>query len=75
VQRQSIIDCFRPASVSFDAAENVYKVSCTLHYGGGLLAATIIVMTDGKISFHDQSLLLSGIYFPDSPYIQARAGS
>ena len=73
VQRQSIIDHFRPPLVSFDPAANAYKVSGILHYGGSLLAAVIVVATDGKISFQEQSLLLSGIHFPDSPYTQAWA--
>jgi hypothetical protein len=70
-QRQSVIDSFRPASVAFDPTENAYKVSGTLHYGGSLLASMIVVATDGRISFQEQSLLLSGIHFPDSPYNHA----
>jgi hypothetical protein len=70
-QRQSIIDSFRPSSVSFNPAENAYKVSGTLHYGGSLLASVIVVATDGRISFQEQSLLLNGIHFPDSPYNHA----
>jgi hypothetical protein len=70
-QRQSIIDSFRPVSVSF--VDNAYKVSATLHYGGALLAATIVVATDGKISFEQQTMLLNGIHFPDTPYTQAWA--
>lgn len=72
-QRQSIIDSFKPVSVSFDPAENAYKISATLHYGGTLLAATISVAADGKISFQEQKLLLSGIHFPSSPYTEAWA--
>ena len=72
-QRQSIMESFKPTSVSFDAEENVYKVSGTLHYGGSLLAATVAVAPDGKISFREQNLLLSGIHFPDSPYTQTWA--
>lgn len=67
-QRQSIVDTYRPLSVSFDHAENVYKVRCEIHYGSSLLGTTIVVAADGKISFNDQSLLVPGIYFPDSPY-------
>jgi hypothetical protein len=70
-QRKGIIDNFRPVSVSFDPAESVYKVTGTLHYGGSLLGSTIAVATDGRISFHEQSLLMSGIHFPDSPYTRA----
>jgi len=70
-QQQSIVQSFKPLSVSFDPSLNAYKVKGTLHYGGGLLAATIVVAPDGKITFQEQSLLLSGIHFPDSPYTQA----
>ncbi len=70
-QQQSIIRSFRPLDVAADPAHNGYKVSGTLHYGGGLLAATIVIAGDGKLLFQDQSLLLSGIHFPDSPYTPA----
>jgi hypothetical protein len=72
-QRQSVIESFQEALVAYDAEANVYRVSGTLHYGGTLLAATIVVQPDGKISFEEQNLLLSGIHFPDSPYTQAWA--
>jgi hypothetical protein len=67
-QRQSIVDTFRPVSVSFDSAENTYKVRCGIHYGSALLGTTIVVASDGKISFTEQSVLVPGIHFPDSPY-------
>lgn len=70
-QRQSILHNFRAAEVRFDNTLNAYRVTGTLHYGGGLLAAAIIVMPDGKISFQEQTLLLTGVYFPHSPYTQA----
>jgi len=65
-QRQSIEQSFRPVQVSED--DGTLHVTGTLHYGGGILAATIVVQPDGKIAFEEQSLLLSGIHFPDSPY-------
>lgn len=71
-QQQSIMTSFKPLTVVADPVNNSYfKISGTLHYGGGLMAATIVVLPDGKISFEDQSLLLSGIHFPDNPYAQA----
>jgi hypothetical protein len=70
-QQQSIIRSFKPIAVSADHAHHTCRVSGTLHYGGGLLAATIVVSHDGKILFQDQSLLLTGIHFPDSPYTPA----
>lgn len=69
-QQQTVITSFRPLKVSNDTAVNVFRVSGTLYYGGGLLATTINVTPEGKLSFQEQSLLLSGIYFPYSPYSQ-----
>ena len=69
-QQQSVINTFKPLKVANDAAAGLYKVSGTIYYGGGLISATIAVQHDGKISFQDQNLLLSGIYFPYSPYAQ-----
>lgn len=69
-QQQTVITSFRPLKVSNDSAVNVFRVSGTLYYGGGLLATTINVTPEGKLSFQEQSLLLSGIYFPYSPYSQ-----
>ncbi len=70
-QKQSIIDTFKPVTVAFDPSFNAYRVGGTLHYGGVLMTSTIFVLPDGKISFQEQKLLLSGIHFPDSPYTQA----
>jgi hypothetical protein len=70
-QQQNIANVFKPLKISFDAAQGIYKVSGTIYYGGGLLAATIGVTHDGKLSFQEQSLLLSGIYFPQNPYSQS----
>jgi hypothetical protein len=69
-QQRSITSSFRPLRVEAGPEDMSFKVSGTLHYGGGLMAATIVVMNDGKIIFEDQSLLLSGIHFPDNPYTQ-----
>ena len=69
-QQESIISSFKPLSVTTDNSGN-FKVSGTLYYGGGLTATTVAVAPDGKISFQEQSLLLSGIYFPDSLYSPA----
>lgn len=69
-QQNSITSSFRPVTVEA-AADGAFNVSGTLHYGGGLIASTITVMPDGKIQFRNQSLLLSGIHFPDSPYTQS----
>lgn len=69
-QKQAVLGSFKPFSVLTDAARN-FKIRGTLYYGGGLIAATILMTPDGKMSFQEQSLLLSGINFPDSPYRQA----
>lgn len=66
-QQRSVIDSFRPLTVTADAVGN-FEVKGTLHYAGGLVMATIIITPAGKMSFQDQSLLLSGIHFPESPY-------
>jgi len=68
-QQQSIIGCFRALRIAADPMRNL-EVSATVYYGGSLVSATILVTSEGKISFHDQSLLLSGIHFPESPYAQ-----
>jgi hypothetical protein len=70
-QRESVYSGFKPLQVSQNAAANHFRVSGTLYYGGGLISSSITVLPDGKLSFHDQSLLLNGIYFPYSPYSQA----
>jgi hypothetical protein len=70
-QQQSVISSFKPLKIFSEPEQGMLKVTGTIYYGGGLIAATILVSSDGKISFQDQSLLLSGIYFPDSPYTQS----
>lgn len=69
-QQQSVISSFKPLKVTHDTAFNVHKVSGTIYYGGGLISATIVVSFDGKLDFQEQSLLLTGIHFPYSPYSQ-----
>jgi hypothetical protein len=66
-QRQSVVSQFKPLKVAHDSPQQAYRVNGTLYYGGGLLSATIVVAPDGKISFQDQSLLLSGISMPPHP--------
>jgi hypothetical protein len=70
-QRQAVIGMFRPLRVAPDHVQHSYKVSGTIYYGGGLIGATIHVSREGRLSFQDQSLLLSGIHFPPEPYSQA----
>lgn len=69
-QKQNMLSSFKPLNVTADTAQNL-KVSGTLYYGGGLISATIMIAPNGKMSFHDHALLLSGMHFPDSPYRQA----
>lgn len=69
-QRQSVNGSFKPLKVSYNSAFQVHKVSGTLYYGGGLISATIAVSSDGRLSFLEQALLLTGIHFPYSPYSQ-----
>jgi len=70
-QQQSVIDSFKPLKVSYDATQHVHLVSGTIYYGGGLISATIVVTPEGKLAFHEQNLLLTGIHFPYSPYSQS----
>lgn len=70
VQQRSVIGCFKPLTIVSDPVSRSYNVSGTIYYGGGLIASTIKVAHDGKLSFLDQSMLMSGIHFPQSPYRQ-----
>jgi hypothetical protein len=70
-QRKSVIDTFKPLRVSSNIVQHTYNVTGTIYYGGGLIAATIQITHEGKLSFLDQNLLLSGIHFPAEPYSQA----
>jgi hypothetical protein len=72
-QRLSITNNFKPIHVTPDVETHSFKVTGTLFYGGGLIVSTIHVTSDGKLSFHDQNLLLSGIHFPDSATYAAHA--
>lgn len=65
-QQQTLASCFQPLRITRDALGN-FEVPATLYYGGGLMRATILITPEGRISFHDQSLLLSGIHFPANP--------
>ncbi len=69
-QREAVDRSFRPLSVQQDGANNLFRVSGTLYYGGSLIAAVIQVFPDGQLAFQEQSLLLSGIHFPHNPYAQ-----
>jgi hypothetical protein len=69
-QRQSVVNSFKPFRVSSDSLKN-FEVNGTFHYGGGLITAMLVVTPEGKMSFQDQSLLLSGVYLPDNPYGQS----
>ena len=69
-QKQNIDRSFRMLEVIPDPANHCFIVNATLHYGGGLVAAEIVIMDDGKISFQDQNLLITGIHFPHSPHTQ-----
>lgn len=69
-QQQSVTSGFKPLQVTPDPESNSYKVTGTLYYGGGLIRAVIIVTRDGKLSFQEQHLLLTGLHFPHAPYTQ-----
>lgn len=65
-QQQAIQGGFKPLHAVHDPLKKHFKVTGTLYYGGGLIVATIVVLPDGKISFAEQKLLLTGVPFPDS---------
>lgn len=69
-QRQGFTGCFQPVRISTDST-GTFEVNATVYYGGGLIKAVVQVTPEGKISFHDQSLLLSGIHFPHNPHSQS----
>jgi hypothetical protein len=70
-QRQNVVSSFRPLRVWRDEVKDALKVSGTIYYGGSLLSTTISVGADGRLTFEDQGLLLSGIHFPPEPFSQA----
>ncbi len=70
-QKQTLISNFRPLDIIPDIDKGIFRVSGTLYYGGGLIASTIAAMTDGRLSFESQQLLMTGIHFPYSPYSQS----
>lgn len=69
-QLASIKGNFRQLTVTPEKAQGPFRTSGTLYYGGGLLAASIVTQADGRLSFENQQLLLTGIHFPYSPYSQ-----
>jgi hypothetical protein len=70
-QQSRILGTFKPLTVAADAERHGFVVTGTIYYGGGLLAATLFVTAEGKLSFLEQNMLLSGIHFPPSPYSQS----
>lgn len=72
-QQQSAFGSFKPLKATYDAAAHQYKITGTLYYGGSLIATQIVVTAEGRISFLEQNMLLSGIYFPHTPYGQSWA--
>jgi len=70
-QQQRLMSSVKPITVSTDSTQN-FRVRGTLYYGGELITSTVVVTPGGRITFQEQIPLLSGIYFPDSPYDQAR---
>lgn len=66
-QKRSIIENFKPLSVTPDLHPHHFRVSGTLYYDGSLIASAIVVSPEGKLHFAEQHLLLQGIYFPFSP--------
>lgn len=66
-QQDSVREHFQPLSVEDLPDSEEFKIHATLYYGGSLISAYIHVHKRGLISIKDQSLLLQGIHFPQSP--------
>lgn len=71
-QRTVASSFVRPLTVAKDSVGTL-RVRTTLFYGHELITATLMVQSDGKMSFQDQRPLLSGLYVPAIVYEQARA--
>jgi len=69
-QQQEIINTFKPVRVNPIAKdENIsFEVTATLHYGDSIIETNIFVNHDGKITFTEQNILVSGVHMEDSPY-------
>ncbi len=66
-QRQMVITHHRSVKVQDIGDDMGFDVRGTLFYGGSLISARVHVTPTGKLSIHDQELLLQGIHFPMSP--------
>ena len=66
-QQDSVREHFVPLDVSEDPDNQSFKIRATLYYGGSLISAQINVHRRGLITIKDQTLLLQGIHFPQSP--------
>ena len=49
----------RPLALQHDPATGSFILRGTLHYGGGLINASVAVDRAGKLSFHDMSVVLT----------------
>ena len=74
IQQQNVVSSFKSLKVVSCTEEDCHKISGTLYYSGALITATILIKQDGKISFQDQNLLLSGISLSENPYRQTWVG-
>lgn len=66
-QQQSVIDYHRPLQIDSDIMPGEFNINGTLYYDGSLISAMIRVLASGRLSIHNQTLLLQGIHFPMSP--------
>lgn len=66
-QKQSVVQHHQPITIDSDIRPGEFDVRGTLYYDGSLVSAKIQVNNTGKLSIHDQVLLLHGIHFPASP--------
>jgi TIR domain len=64
-QRATLLAEHRPLTLQYDSATGEFLVHGTLHYGGGLINASVAVDPTGKISFHEMSIVLTLAKAPD----------
>jgi hypothetical protein len=66
-QKQSVIEHHRALQIDSDIMPGEFNINGTLYYDGSLISALIRVQASGRLSIHNQTLLLQGIHFPGSP--------
>ena len=66
-QQNSVREHFQHLITEADPDNEGFKITGTVFYGGSLISAHIAVHKRGLITIKDQTLLLQGVHFPNSP--------